>query len=103
MMLNHQGEQELSIQERSSQSSSMNKQYTITSEGYIPSYNYKDRIQCPVKVAPDTRSSDKFPNPVRTETGRLIFMLPGGIEIAPDVTTKIIEFTEANGIERRGL
>lgn len=92
----------MSIQERSTQHSYTNKEYTITSEGYIPSYNYKDRIQCPVKVAPYSRSN-KFPAPVRSETGRLIFMLPGGIEITPDVTTKIIEFTEADGNERRGL
>lgn len=93
----------MSIQERSTQSSYTNKEYTITSEGYIPSYNYKDWIQCPVKVFPDTRSADKFPNPVRTETGRLIFMLPGGIEIAPDDTSKIIEFIKVGGNERRGL
>lgn len=76
--------------------------YTITSEGYIPSYNYKDLIQCPVKVMPERRNSDKFPNPVRNAEGRLIFMLPGGIEIAPkDAGHRIVAFEESNGNERR--
>lgn len=79
------------------------KTYTITSEGYIPSFKFID-IECPVKVA--IASRDKFPDPVRSESGRLIFMLPGGMEIAPEHTqAKTLKFasSEFGGAHRRSI
>ncbi len=83
-----------------------NKNYTITTEGYVPSYTFKG-IECPVKVISTRRTMQDYPMPVRSlEGNRLIYALPGGLDITPkDVQAEIIPFpkNEFGGNYRRSL
>jgi len=79
--------------------------YTITSEGYVPSYTYKG-IHCPVKVVTDKRNANDYPIPVRTLDNKYVYALPGGLSITPDhPQAPVIEFApkEFNGTYRRTL
>ena len=78
--------------------------YTITSEGYVPSFNYKG-IQCPVKVHP-LKNVNHFPPPIRTLDNKLIYALPGGGSITPKrPQAPVIDFAsnKFSGIYRRSL
>lgn len=82
-----------------------NRTYTITSEGYVPSFQYK-KINCPVKVVVDKRNASDFPTPVRTLEGKYVYALPGGDSITPDrAQAPVIEFApkDFNGTYRRTL
>lgn len=79
--------------------------YTITSEGYVPSYLYKG-IQCPVRVVMKSNHAADFPTPVRTLDNKYVYALPGGDCITPDTPqAPVIPFAVKgfNGNYRRGL
>tara|TARA_S200000501_G_scaffold371498_1_gene414680 strand:+ start:3657 stop:3953 length:297 start_codon:yes stop_codon:yes gene_type:complete len=68
--------------------------FTITTEGYVPSYGWAG-INCPVKVVPNTRDVSADPSPVKTINGKYIYMLPGGEEFVPgDEQVRTVPFVD---------
>lgn len=62
--------------------------FTVTSEGAIDHLVVLVgglRILAPVKLAMKDRSPKNYPTPCRDALGRLIFVLPGGVEVSSTI------------------